>query len=273
MNILTFDLEEWYIYKEFSDYRRNVTRLEKYLDSLLEIISEHHLSATFFTLGVIARSHPHVIQKISNCGHEIACHSDVHDWLTELTYTQLEEDSKKAIRSIEDVIGTKVMGYRAPAFSITEKNKWTFEILQKYGITYDCSIFPAGRDFGGFPGFKADVPSIIDFNGIRIKEFPIGVVSVFGRKIAYSGGGYFRLLPYHKIESIMESRSYNMTYFHLRDFDKEQPKSYNSRFFKNYYGIKNTMPKFKKLISALPFTSVKEANSRVGWNNAPVVYV
>ena len=82
-------------------------------------------------LGSIARSHPDIITKIANAGHEVACHSDVHKWLTDFSPNQFEEDTKRAISSIENVTGKKVKSYRAPAFSITPYNKWAFEILKQ----------------------------------------------------------------------------------------------------------------------------------------------
>lgn len=273
MNILTIDLEEWYVYSTILGDKESNKRLENYLDIFLNLFAEHNLHATFFVLGAIARSHPCIIRKIVSAGQEIGCHSDVHSWLTEFNESQFEEDTNRAISSIENVTGVKVLGYRAPAFSITPQNKWALEILKKFGIEYDCSIFPAGRDFGGFADFTADVPSIINNNSIEIKEFPVGIASIFGKKIAYSGGGYFRLLPYSTIKKIISSRDYNMTYFHLRDFDKEQPRKLNLRYFKNYYGINSAMQKLQKLITEFHFMNLANANSTIDWTNVPIVKI
>jgi polysaccharide deacetylase family protein (PEP-CTERM system associated) len=270
-NILTFDLEEWYVYRSlFGDYGSDY-RLEHYLDLFLDTFTSHNIQATFFVLGSIARSHPHIIRKIFDAGHEIGCHSDVHTWLTDFNESQFEEDTRKAISSIEDVTGSKVLGYRAPAFSITPKNKWVLEILKKHGIEYDCSIFPAGRDFGGFTEFSVDTPSIIEYAGIKIKEFPMGVTTILGKKIAYSGGGYFRLLPYSTIKKLISSRGYNMTYFHLRDFDKEQSRKLTIRYFKDYYGINSAMAKFHKLIADFIFTNITQANKTIDWSSTHII--
>lgn len=270
-NILTFDIEEWYTYKGIGSDLETSNRLEGYLDIFLDLFCAQDICATFFVLGAIARSHPHIIKKIHDAGHEIGCHSDVHRWLTEFNEAQFEEDTHRAISSIEDVIGTKVLCYRAPAFSITPQNKWALEILHKNGIEYDCSIFPAGRDFGGFAGFSADTPSIIEYAGIEMKEFPMGVTTILGKKIAYSGGGYFRLLPYSKIKSIISARDYNMTYFHLRDFDKEQSRQLTLRYFKNYYGINSAMDKFNRLLTDFEFINIAQANKIINWQSVPVI--
>lgn len=271
INILSFDIEEWYTYENLSADKDSMKRLEEYLDLVLLFLAEKRIIATFFVLGSIARSHPNILLKIAYAGHEIACHSDVHNWITNFSEKQFEEDTKKAISSIEEVVGKKVLSYRAPAFSITPSNKWAFNILHKYGIKYDCSIFPADRDFGGFVSFDKDFPSIIHYNGINMKELPMGIATVFRKKIAYSGGGYFRLLPYSMIKKIISSRDYNMTYFHLRDFDLNQKKKINLRYFKNYYGIKGNLVKFKNLITDFMFINVENAATIIEWESVPVV--
>lgn len=271
INILTFDLEEWYNYRILLGDNSSDNRLEYYLDIILNLFVERSINATFFVLGAVARSHPHILKKIFEAGHEIGCHSNVHSWLTELNQSQFEEDTKVAISSIEEVTGVKVYGYRAPAFSITSKNIWTLEALKKYGIEYDCSIFPAARDFGGFAEFSTNVPTVIKYNGIIIKEFPMGIANILGRNIAYSGGGYLRLLPYFTIKKNFSLRNYNMTYFHLRDFDKEQKKTINLRYFKNYYGINSAMAKFQKLITDFDFINIAQANTNINWASVPIV--
>lgn len=270
-NILTFDIEEWYLYPSLFGDTGSELRLEKYLEQLLNTLDNRNIKATFFVLGKIARNQPHIIQKIFNFGHEIGCHSDVHIWLTRLNEKQFYEDTHKAISSIENVIGSKVFAYRAPAFSITPQNKWALETLKKLGIEYDSSIFPAKRDFGGFSDFSTDIPTIIEFNGIQIKEFPISVINFLGKKIAYSGGGYFRLLPYSIIKKILYSKEYNMTYFHIRDFDKEQFRNFNFRYFKNYYGVNSAKDKFQKLIYDFEFININKASSIIDWTKSPLI--
>jgi polysaccharide deacetylase family protein (PEP-CTERM system associated) len=273
MNILTFDIEEWYLNSESSskDQRSFLSRLNALLDSLLDDLGRYELKATFFCLGAIAREYPGVIKTIISRGHEIGCHSDKHKWLTSLTPKEFECDTKMAIDSLEQVTGKKIRGYRAPAFSIGESNKWVLEILSMHGVEYDASIFPAKRDFGGFPAVEQQVPSIIHYNGIRMKEFPIGMMRMLWKELAYSGGGYFRLLPYSTIKTWVNKNDYVMTYLHLHDFDKEQKRKLSLRYFKSYYGINRAHDKFKQFISDFRFMNLEEANRVIDWNRAPVV--
>ena len=283
MNILTFDIEDWWVYDHYSIGKKEdyIPRLNTYLYQILDILEEKDILATFFCLGEVALHYPSIIKDIADRGHDIGCHSFGHRFFEDATPKEFSDDTYKALDIIQNVIGKKVLSYRAPAFSITEKNNWAFEVLIENGIENDCSIFPAKRDFGGYPTFNQKGPSLINYKGNFIKEFPISVSSIFGKEIVYSGGGYFRLFPYSFIKSIMNKSDYVMTYFHIKDFDKEQKRIYSSfngasapiRYFKDYYRLEGNYSKFQKLISDFNFINVAQAAKQVNWNKVPVVLV
>ena len=281
MNILSFDIEDWWVYDYYSLGKKEdyLPRLNSYLDDILFTLEKKNLEATFFCLGEVAKKYPEVIKKIASKNHQIACHSFSHKFLGDLNRREVEADTRIAIETIENIIGKKVTAYRAPAFSITEKNKWVLEVLAKNGITHDCSIFPANRSFGGFPSFGQNKPAIINYQGIQLKEFPMYTSKLFGREIVFSGGGYFRMFPYWKIKSMMKKSEYVMTYFHIKDFDCEQLKKFSSfngesgisRYFKDYYGLNDNYDKFSKLITDFDFFSLKQADSIINWNESPII--
>lgn len=275
MNILTFDIEDWWVYEKagLGDKVQWRKRLDGYLDSILELLDNRGFKATFFVLGKMVEYAPDVVLKIDRAGHHIGSHSYSHTFLRNFDYAQAEEDTRKGIDAVEQLIGKKVTAYRAPAFSITPENKYMFEILHKCGIEIDASIFPAGRAFGGFADFKSDKPVIIDYNGVKIKEFPIPMTEVMGKRIAYSGGGYFRLFPYSRIKSIISHSDYVMTYFHIKDMDAGQVRRYRGlenesapvRYFKNYYGLGQCFSKFRKLVNSFDFISLDNAVRNLNW--------
>lgn len=273
MNVLTFDIEEWYLYrvKECGKEEIYLPNLNRYLGMLLDLLDTRGLRATFFCLGEIARKNPEIIRQISNRGHEIGCHSDKHRWLTELSYKELQQDTREAVDSLENVTGTKVKSYRAPAFSFTESNIWILEILLENGIERDSSVFPTTRDFGGFPTFTENKPVFLTYNNAKIKEFPITTTKIYGKRVAYSGGGYFRLLPYELIKKAFSVSEYNIAYLHVRDFDKEQKRLLSKRFFKDYYGIAHSYDKFCLLINDFKFINIEEADQNIPWEYQPVV--
>lgn len=289
MNLLTFDIEEWYLNHQKGGPIEKYAEYDRYLDAILNKLDERKLKATFFCVGEMGRLFPEVIKKIHQRGHEIGCHSNIHTWLNKMTEAECREDTHRAVDSLEQCIGEKVKSYRAPAFSIGEKNKWAFEILAENGIERDASIFPAARDFGGFPHFGQKTPCIVEYNGIRIKEFPICTARVLGKEMAYSGGGYFRFFPLGFVEKEMKKSPYAMCYFHIGDLipeshgvmSKEAYEAYFKekgtlkarylRYFKSNMGKGRAFPKMMNLIDRTDFFNLNQADGELDWGAMTVV--
>jgi hypothetical protein len=128
--------------------------------------------ATFFILGWLAERYPHLIRKIKEEGHEIACHGYAHKLIYTQSKEEFREDIRKAKAILEDITGDEVIGYRAPSYSITQKSKWALEILMEEGFKYDSSIFPIHHDFYGFPQAPR-FPFLISMNGNNNFEFSL----------------------------------------------------------------------------------------------------
>lgn len=280
MNILTFDIEEWFhildneATKTEAAWEGFESRIHRNMDLIHNMLDENQQKATFFCIGWVAKKYPEIIKDIASRGHEIATHSQLHQLAYEQSPMAFEEDLSASIKYLEDITGKKIKAYRAPGFSIMEQNKWVFEILLKNGIEIDCSIFPAKRAHGGFEHFGQAQPCWISTSGMRLKEFPINLYDVFGKNLIFSGGGYFRLLPFDVVNRFTEKSDYVMTYFHPRDFDQDQPMVPGLnliRKFKSYYGLKNSMPKLQKLISNHKFIDLAQANIDVDWDTARIV--
>lgn len=285
MNILTFDIEEWYLEKMLHGGR--AFRYQQFDDAFIKVLDEldkRGIKATFFCVGKLAIDFPQVVREIVKHGHEVGCHSNEHIWLNKMTEEQLRCDTEEAIKALEDVAGQKVVSYRAPAFSITQQNKWAVNVLAECGIESDASFFPTNRDFGGYKGFPQDTPCIIRHEGASLKEYPICLTSVLGKQIAYSGGGYFRLLPYWLISRTIKKRDYNICYFHLADMIQEKHammtrKDYETyfkesgtlknrliRYMKSNVGTGNAYEKLQKLLLGYVFVSVRDADKMIEWN-------
>lgn len=289
MNVLTFDIEEWFLNHRRNGPKEKNVEFSRYLDEILQELDERQLKATFFCVGEMGRLFPDVIRKIQAQGHEVGCHSNIHTWLNKLTEAECDEDTHKAVDSLEQCIGEKVKSYRAPAFSIGEKNKWAFEVLAENGIERDASIFPAARDFGGFPHFGQKTPCVVEYNGIRMKEFPICTTKVCGKDMAYSGGGYFRFFPLGFVEKEMRKSPYAMCYFHIGDLvqeshgvmSKEAYETYFKepgtlkaryvRYLKTNLGKKNAFPKMMRLIDYMDFVNLQQADEAIDWAAAPIM--
>lgn len=287
MNILTFDIEDWYIWDNLgflTPEKRN--EYDDKLSRLLDLLEQRDIKATFFCVGMMAERFPEVIKKISEKGHEIGCHSDTHSWLNKMSEKECFEDTRSAIDRLEQCTGKKVVSYRAPAFSVGDTSKWIFSVLAQNGIIRDSSVFPANRDFGGFPSFISDSPSIIQCGKSILKEFPITLTSTLAGRTAFSGGGYFRVFPYKFILSRMKKRAYNICYFHLADFvtvqrfSKAEYEAYfkekaglfstRVRSFKMNVGKDRSWSKFERLLTSFDFVSLAQADSLADWQSAPI---
>ncbi len=290
MNILTFDIEEWFLEKAyFGSKESKYAEYDRLLDEILLKLKETGKKGTFFCVGKMATDFPKVVRKICDTGHEIGCHSNIHQWLNKMTFERAMEDTHAAVDALEQCVGKKVKSYRAPAFSIGSENKWAFEVLAANGITCDASVFPLSRDFGGFPEFTKIEPTVVKYNGIEIHEYPIATAKVIGKDVAYSGGGYFRFFPYGFVEKEMKRAPYSMTYFHLGDLkpvftgvmSKESFESYFGesgttkarymRYLKTNLGVKGNKRKLFKLLSRIEFINIEQFEKQYNWTEASII--
>ena len=290
MKIISFDIEEWYISKVTHGESKEIfQKYDEMLENILIALDENGCKATFFCVGKMAEEFPEVIKKIAAKGHEIGCHSNTHTWLNKMTEKECREDTRTAIDSLEQCIGQKVKSYRAPAFSIGENNTWAFEVLAECGIERDSSVYPATRDFGGFPDFGAKGPAFVKRTGVEIKEFPIAMTSLFGKDMAYSGGGYFRFFPLWFMRQQMRKTDYSICYLHIEDLLVEQNKPMSREEYEEYFkepgtflarhkrhikanlGKKGAWPKLRKLLTSKDYVNLEQADSIVDWEKMPVI--
>lgn len=280
MNILSFDIEDWYNCDFITpdlNWEQFEVRIYEGVERILQALQERNIKATFFCLGWVAEKHPKVIQWMHEQGHQLACHSYKHELAYRFDRKGFKNDTEKAKKLIEDVIGAPVNAYRAPGFSIRKENTWAFEVLAELGFEYDCSIFPAAHDYGGFPDFGVSEPVMLQLqNGTRLKEFPMSTKTFMGKQLVFSGGGFFRLFPYWVIKRWAKQSPYLMTYFHPRDFDAGQPVMQTlppMRKFKSYVGLKNAFPKFERFLDDFEFISVLQADKKIDWDKARIVKI
>jgi polysaccharide deacetylase family protein (PEP-CTERM system associated) len=280
IKILTFDIEDWFHLLDFqktkhpSNWHRFESRIYSNMDKIFHILENTNQKATFFCLGWIAKKYPDVIKEIVSRGYELGSHSNLHQLVYDQGRNDFKDDLECSIKTLEDLIGKKITFYRAPGFSITENSKWAFELLYEQGIEIDCSVFPTHRSHGGFPSFLLPKPTIIHYNGISLKEFPINYHSILSQHIVYSGGGFFRLTPYYFIKKWSNKTNYVMTYFHPRDFDPEQPLLEDLsvlRKFKSYVGLKHAQRKLETWLKDEEFMDVSTANSVINWDDSHII--
>ena len=230
---MTIDVEDYFQVSAFAKYILRADwstlpcRIERNIDIILSLLSEHKVKATFFTLGWIAERYPAMVRQITDNGHELASHGYHHHRANEQTACEFKEDVGSSKMLLEDISGQKISGYRAPSFSIGAENLWALDVLQDEGYEYSSSIYPIRHDHYGMPeaprfGFR---PSGTE----GILEIPATTTLFFGRNFPAAGGGYFRLMPYPLSRWLM--RRVNAVdgescifYFHPWELDPGQPR-------------------------------------------------
>lgn len=114
--------------------------LQEGMPLLLELYKEFGVKATFFFTGEIAEKHPEIVRMVIPDGHEVASHSYSHqdrDAFDILSYHQQVNHLAKAKSILEDISGTQVISFRAPALRV---NEFTVKALEDTGFEIDSSI-------------------------------------------------------------------------------------------------------------------------------------
>lgn len=231
-NILTIDFEDWYHGMTSTSTRIDEWGLfEKHLEGptrwLLDTLGNHGVRATFFILGVVAREHPGLVRAISAAGHDIGLHGDMHRHVRTMSQNEFREDIARNKAAVEEVTGQAAMSFRAPCFSLSAKTPWVWEELARAGIVADSSLFPVRTPLYGLPSAPRR-PFIVPTTAGNVVEVPISTVRFAGVNFPFSGGFYFRVLPYELVSSL--TRHLNASgqtvvfYFHPWEFDPGHPR-------------------------------------------------
>jgi polysaccharide deacetylase family protein (PEP-CTERM system associated) len=243
-HFLSVDVEDYFMVEAFSGVvdRKSWSNWESRVVSstrrALDLFDRHNAKATFFFVGWVAEKFPQLVRDVHARGHELACHSYWHRTIYSLSPEEFRADTKAATRAIEDAAGVKVLGYRAPSWSITKDSLWALDILAEEGFVYDSSIFPIHHDLYGVPGASRFPHEVTCRNGGSLQEFPPTTVQIFGQNLPGAGGGYLRIFPlaytnwvFREFEKRYQERV--VVYFHPWELDPEQPRikdKFKSRF-------------------------------------------
>ncbi len=266
-NMMSVDLEDYFCDLPFEKWSKYESRVLKTTNKILELFEKNKVKATFFTLGYIGEKFPELIKEIDSRGHEIASHSYAHLDIRKVTKEKFENDLKKSIEILEKITGKKILGFRAPYFSIDKKSFWAMEILSKY-FTYDSSIFPVKTPLYGIKNAPRNIYKLNVINPIiadsksNLIEIPMATdrIPIIGN-IPIAGGFYLRFFPYfymkYALKKINKNKKSFIFYIHPKDLDPEMPKI-REYTWNHYYNLKNSTKKFEKILNDFEFTTIKE---------------
>ena len=258
VNAMTIDVEDYFHVQAFADVidRRDwdglPCRVEANTDRILAQFDKAGVSATMFTLGWVAERYPQIVRRIVAAGHELASHGYAHARVDGQTREAFAQDVTRARGLLEDLGGVAVRGYRAPTFSISARSPWAYDVLAETGHRYSSSVYPVRHDLYGAP----DAPRLpYRVAQGALWELPMTTVTLGGRNIPCSGGGFFRLLPYRLFRLGLQRFNASeakpgMFYTHPWEIDPEQPRvaaPWRSRF-RHYLNLSRTAPRLDQLL-------------------------
>lgn len=266
-NILSIDVEEWFQVENLKgaitprDWSYCEKRLSFNLLEILDLLEEKKVKATFFVLGWVAEHFPEIVKTIHQKGHEIGSHGYSHSLVFTQTQKEFRMDLEKSIEVLGKLSNQKVLGYRAPSFSINQSCFWAFEVLSELEFRYDSSIFPIKHPQYGIPSAPRFPHTLKLKNGKELKEFPLSTIRLLGLNFPVAGGAYLRIFPYWYnrwgIKRLNSQGRSAIVYFHPWEIDPDQPREEVGFFkkFRHYTNLDLMKLKIKKLLEDFEFTS------------------
>jgi polysaccharide deacetylase family protein (PEP-CTERM system associated) len=281
LNAFCVDLEEWFhsfgFRSPYADPRTwddAPSCVVADTENLMRLLDEAGARGTFLTVGWIGRKHPDLIRRLAREGHEVGCHSFWHRLVFTLSPEEFERDLGECVGLLRELTGQPVDTYRAPGFSVTADALWCYPILRRHGITTDISVVPARRDHGGIADFPRD-PFVLATSAGDVTCFPVSVMTILGRRVPFSGGGYLRLFPLSLMRAgFRENHAAGrpgMSYIHPREINPEQPRlprpplwdvKESAKYMKYYVNMRSTRPKLAALLREYRFGTVREVLER-----------
>lgn len=229
--VLTVDVEEWFHICGCGPalapdrWPLLTSRVVETTTRLLDILDRTGTCATFFVLGYVAERHPELIDRIANAGHEIGSHGHTHARVYELTPESFSTDLDKSVAALAGCGISKVIGFRAPEWSINDKSLWALDVLAAKGFQFDSSMAPM-RVVG-----NPDYPQAPHWRPTRagaIAEFPPAVMRRMGQRMPLGGGWGLRMSRPRSVLREIERRTRaglaSVLWVHPWEIDPDPPR-------------------------------------------------
>ena len=276
INALSVDVEDWFQVSDFEEevrfcqWDRYESRVVANTRRLLSLFDEHNVRGTFFVLAWNAERFPELVREIDAAGHEVATHGYAHRLIYNQTPQEFRADIQRSLEILEAATGKKVLGYRAPSFSITKQSIWALDTLLELGLRYDSSIFPL-RDklYGIADNYR--FPYVVRRNGTgNLVEFPMSTVRFLRTNLPVAGGAYFRLIPYPYfrwgLRRLNRQGRPGILYLHPWEIDPDQPRvtAKGKRGYSSHYlNLHRTEKKLSRLLGDFSFAPVADVLTSV----------
>ena len=278
MNVMTVDVEDWYhglanIYSAEKCEKRLLSSVQ----IILDLFEKYNVSATFFMLGKIVEEYTELADLITDHGHEIGCHGHEHKFITQMDRNEFENALGRATRILEKDAKRKILSFRAPFFSLTEKNPWVLDVLEKYGYRFDSSVFPVRHPLYGVPDAPTGPYRIssgnlkVETRDSKILEFPILVNKTLGMTFGAGGGAYLRFWGTRFVKSSIKKMNASghpaTLYVHPWEFDNFVPDIDIPRYYKfiQFYKVGRMSELLEPILKEFQFSSMSQVGEVCGF--------
>ena len=265
-NALTIDVEDWYHVCGSDAEPQSVPpsrrRVARNIESILSLLAEFDVKATFFVLGSVAEEEPSLVSRIADAGHEIASHGYSHRLVTQLSPEFFRDEVRHTGEILEQQCGVRPVGFRAPQWSISAAaTPWALSILREEGYLYDSSCNPlhfVGEPDGPRYPFRIQTPA-----GPLLEIPPMVTPSLFWN-LPTGGGWGFRFFPLATIGGTVErlnSAGFPAVIFiHPREMDVDGPRIRLSplRAFVVYGPRRDVVKRLKYLLQRFKFGTLRQ---------------
>jgi polysaccharide deacetylase family protein (PEP-CTERM system associated) len=274
--VASFDVEDWFHAENVrpwlptSDWNTLEGRVERNTHELLDLLAEVGVKSTFFVLGWVARRYPALVQRIVHDGHELASHTDTHRKLWALSPRDVEAELVRSRESLEQAAGTRVLGVRAPNFSISDD---VLDSMAEAGYWYDSSFFSLGahRTYGRLTRQIDPDAAVVEVRP-GFLELPMSRVRVGRAAVPWAGGAYFRLLPFpifrRGVAARLRRQAWFMFYLHPWELDREEvapERLPRHRSIRSYAGRPRVARDLRRLLSEFGSGRIDDTLESLGY--------
>jgi polysaccharide deacetylase family protein (PEP-CTERM system associated) len=274
VNAFSVDVEDYFQVRSFesiipySSWDSYQLRVGDNTRRLLSLAERHGVKGTFFVLGWNAQKDPGLVREISRAGHEVASHGWSHKPIHRMGPAEFRAEVTKAKAFLEDITGSKVLGFRAPSYSIVASTLWALEVLVDTGHEYDSSIYPIRRRAYGIPT-EPVTPHARETARGRIAEFPMSTLRLAGQNLPFGSGAYLRLLPCELTALLVRRLNARaipaVVSVHPWELDPEQPRVTSWVARPNHYAfLRRTEARLDTLLGRFRFEPLSEVLRRAG---------
>jgi peptidoglycan/xylan/chitin deacetylase (PgdA/CDA1 family) len=107
---------------------------------ILQELRAADVQASFFVPAWVAEHYPDTMRAIAAAGHEVGCHGDEHERVSELPPEREEAILRRSLEVLERLAGRRPVGYRAPAWQLSAH---TLPLLARHGFEYSSNMMDA----------------------------------------------------------------------------------------------------------------------------------